>query len=91
VETNCVFSHGFVKPVLAKPLPDAVLALVQRNAANINLTCEAIRERDTDKLLAAFMNQPLCSVLTWEQGRALFAEMCENTKEYLAPYYPQFR
>lgn len=88
VETNCVFANGFVKPVTAKPLPAAALALVQRNAANIDLTCEGIRERNLDKLFLAFMNQPLCDGLTWEQGQALFQEMCENTKEYLAPYYP---
>ena len=88
VETNCVFSNGFVKPVTAKPLPAAALALVQRNAANIDLTCEGIRERNLDKLFLAFMNQPLCDSLTWEQGQALFHEMYENTKQYLAPYYP---
>ena len=91
VETNCVFTNGLVKPITAKPLPAGALALVQRNCANIDLTCEGIRERDPDKLFAAFMNQPLCSNLTIDQGRELFAAMCENTKEYLAPYYPQFR
>ncbi len=90
VETNCVFTNGYVKPVTAKPLPAGALALVQRNADNINLTCEGIRERNLEKILAAFMNQSLCSNLTWEQGEELFREMCENTREYLAPYYPQF-
>lgn len=90
VETNCVFTNGFVKPVTARALPAGALALVQRNAANIDLTCEGIRERNLHKLLAAFMNQSLCSNLTWEQGAELFQRMCENTKEYLAPYYPQF-
>ncbi len=87
VETNCVFSNGFVKPVTAKPLPAAALALVQRNAANIDLTCEGIRERNLDKIFLAFMNQPLCGSLTWNQGKTLFAEMCENTKPYLSPYF----
>lgn len=87
VETNCVFTNGLVKPVTARKLPAGALALVQRNCANIELTCEGIRERDLDKLLAAFMNQPLCSTLSWEQGKALFREMCENTKPYLMPYY----
>jgi alpha-galactosidase len=86
VETNCVFANGFVKPVTAKPLPAGALALVQRNAANIDLTCEGIRERNLDKLLQAFMNQPLCDSLSWEEGKALFAEMCQNTKEYLQDY-----
>ena len=87
VETNCVFANGFVKPVTAKPLPAAALALVQRNAANIDLSCEGIRERNLNKLFLAFMNQPLCDGLTWEDGKALFREMCENTREYLAPYF----
>ena len=86
VETNCVFSNGFVKPVTAKPLPAGALALVQRNCANIELTCEGIRERSMDKLFSAFMNQPLCSTLSMEEGKALFARMCENTKEYLQDY-----
>ncbi len=91
VETNCVFANGFVRPVTAKKLPEAALALVQRNCANIQLTCEGIRERNLEKLLAAFINQPLCATLTMEEGRALFGEMCENTRAYLAPYYSQVR
>lgn len=91
VETNCVFTNGYVKPVTAKALPAGALALVQRNCANIDLTCEGIKERDLDKIFAAFLNQSLCSTLTMEEGRQLFREMCENTREYLAPYYPQFR
>lgn len=90
VETNCVFTNGLVKPVTARKLPAGALALVQRNCANIELTCEGIRERDLNKLFAAFMNQPLCSTLSWEQGQALFAEMCKNTQEYLTPYYDLF-
>ena len=91
VETNCVFTNGFVKPVTATRLPAGALALVQRNAANIDLTCEGIQERNLDKIFAAFMNQALCSNLSMEEGKALFDEMCENTRAYLAPYYPQFR
>lgn len=87
VETNCVFTNGMVNPITANPLPAGALALVQRNCANINLTCEGIRERNMDKLLAAFMNQPLCSRLSWDQGNALFREMCDNTWDYLSPYY----
>ena len=90
VETNCVFTHGMVKPVTAKALPAGALALVQQACANVDLTCEGIRERNLDKLFAAFMNQALCSNLSLEDGRKLFDTMCENTKEYLAPYYPQF-
>ena len=90
VETNCVFTHGMVKPVTSNPLPAGALALVQQGCANVDLTCEGIRERNLDKLFAAFMNQALCCNLSLEDGRKLFDTMCENTKEYLAPYYPQF-
>nr|MBQ8244737.1 alpha-glucosidase/alpha-galactosidase [Oscillospiraceae bacterium] len=91
VETNCVFTNGYVKPITAKPLPAGALALVRRASDNVDAVCEGIRERDLDKIFAAFMNQALCSTLSWEEGEALFREMCENTKAYLAPYYPQFR
>ena len=85
-EVYFIFTNGMVKPVAASPLPDGALALVQRNCANIDLTCQGIRQRNLEKIFTAFINQPLCSTLTWEQGQALFAEMCENTKEYLQDY-----
>jgi alpha-galactosidase len=91
VETNCVFTNGFVKPITAAPLPAGALALVRRNCDNIDLTCEGVRERNLDKLFAAFINQPLCAQLSLDEGRKLFDTMCENTKEYLAPYFPQFQ
>ena len=89
VETNCVFTHGAVSPVTAPPLPLGALALVRRASDNIDLTCEGTAERDMDKLFAAFLNQPLCSTLTTEDARALFTQMCRDTREYLEPYYPK--
>lgn len=91
VETNCVFTNGLVKPVTANPLPSGALALVRRASDNIDLTCEGIRERDLDKIFAAFMNQALCSNLTLDDGKELFDTMCCNTSRYLAPYFPQIR
>jgi len=91
VETNCVFTNGYVKPVTAKALPAGALALVRRASDNVDALCEGIRERDLNKIFAAFMNQALCGGLRWEEGEELFREMCGNTREYLAPYYPQFR
>lgn len=84
VETNCVFTGGILRPVTAKPLPPGALALVRRNADNMELTCQGIFEGDLDKLFAAFMNQPLCSGLSWEDGEALFRKMRENTRGYLS-------
>lgn len=91
VETNCIFTNGFVRPIVAAPLPAGALALVQRNCACIDLCCEGIRQRDLDKIFTAFLDQPLCSTLTLEQARTLFETMCQNTRSYLSPYYPQFQ
>ncbi len=87
VETNCVFAHGMVKPVVSRPLPAAVAALVRRCNDNIDTTCEGVRERDLGKLFAAFVNQPLCGALGLDDARALFREMCYNTRACLDPYY----
>lgn len=88
VETNCVFSNGLVKPVVSKPLPAGALALVQRSCANIDLLCEAIRERDMRGIFAAFIAQPLCDGLSMDDARTLFDAMCRNTAGCLAPYFP---
>lgn len=87
VETNCVFTNGFVDPIVSKPLPAAALGLVRENCDNIDLLSDGIAERNLDKIFSAFLHQPLCSKLTVEQARELFDEMCENTMEYLKPYY----
>ncbi len=87
VETNCVFSNGVVRPVASRPLPEAVRSLVARNWANIDLACQGAMERDGKKLLASFQDQPLCGCLTLQDGAELFRVMCENTWDYLSPYY----
>ncbi len=87
VETNCVFSHDQVKPVVSKPLPTGALNLVLRNTLNIDLTYEGIKERDLNKLYLAFANQPLCDSLTMDESKELFKEMCYNTREYLDDYF----
>lgn len=87
VETNCVFTHGMVKPVVSNPLPQAVATLVSRNCANIDTTYEGIKNRDLSTLFAAFANQPLCGNLSIEQARSLFEEMCINTRTYLDRHF----
>lgn len=87
VETNCVFADNTVKPVVAGELPPAVLALVMRNHLNIQTCYEGIKRRDLDEIFASFVNQPLCSTLTVDEARSLFQKMCQNTREYLDPYF----
>ncbi|MCD8040473.1 MAG: alpha-glucosidase/alpha-galactosidase [Clostridia bacterium] len=87
VETNCVFSNGQVKPVVSKPLPNAVINMVYRANGNIETCYEGIKERDLNKIYLSFANQALCDRLTREQSEELFKEMCYNTREYLDPYF----
>ncbi len=87
VETNCVFSNDQVRPVVSRPLPTGAAALVQQNCLNIDTTYEGIKERNLNKLFQAFRNQPLCGCLTEEDAKALFKEMCLNTRAYLDPFF----
>lgn len=87
VETNCVFSRNSLKPVTAKRLPQNVNALVLRNAQNIENTYCGIKRRNVKEIFEAFINQPLCSNLSLEDGKELFNRMIEATKDYLVPYF----
>lgn len=87
VETNCVFSHDSVAPVLAKPLPDGACSLVHRACANVDTLYEGIKERNLDKIYLSFVNQALCNTLDAEESRELFREMCRNTRGYLDAYF----
>lgn len=87
VETNCVFDHDSVKPIVAKPLPDAVKNLVYRNAVNIDTCYTGIKQRNLDIVFQSFVNQPLCSTLGLEDARMLFGEMMTGTRKYLDEFF----
>ena len=91
VETNCVFSRNSLKPIVSKPLPADVNALVLRNALNIENTYYGIKARDLDRIFEAFINQPLCSGLSLADARELFNSMTAATERYLKDYYPTMR
>lgn len=80
VESNAYFCNDSVRPIMAKPLKPAVLSLVSRCSNNIDVLYEGIKARDKKLVFQAFVNQPLCSVLTLAQARDLFEEMLEGTK-----------
>ncbi len=79
VETNCIFTNGFVDPIVSRPLPAGALALVRRNCDNIDLLSDGIALRDEDKIFAAFINQPLCAGLGPDEARQLFETMRVST------------
>ncbi len=91
VETNCIFAHDQVKPIVSNPLPLAVANMVYRAANNIDALYEGIKLRDFKKIFACFMNQSLCSNLSVEDGSKLFKEMVKNTETYLQDYYPDLK
>ena len=82
VETNCIFTNGFVDPIVSKPLPAGALALVRRNSDNIDLLSEGIAERNEKKIFAAFINQPLCAGLDFDEAIQLFKGMRVSEKTF---------
>ena len=82
VETNVVFSHNSIQPVVAGSLPAEVNALVYRHVVNQQLIVEATAEHDMSKVFNAFVNDPLVT-LSMDQARAMFDEMVKGTERYL--------
>ena len=87
VETNCVFSHNNVSPVVSLPLPSGAVDWVQFNCQNIDNTFVGVKNRDLALLEQTFASQPLCCHLSKQQSHQLFKQMCYNTQEYLQPYF----
>ncbi len=85
VETNAVFSSGSVRPVMAGKLPESIAPMVKRIASIQELLSDGIAKRDLKTVFAAFINDPLmtCSI---DDAKALFKEMCLNTRKYLTMY-----
>lgn len=85
VETNAVFRSGSLVPVMAGPVPGGIYPMIARVCGEQELISEGIAARDTNRIFAAFVNDPLvtCSL---SDARRLFREMCENTREYLSMY-----
>lgn len=85
VETNAVFRSNSLNPVMAGEIPEEIYPLVSRICAEQEVVSEGIKNRDTKKILNAFINDPLvtCEI---KDAENLFYEMCKNTKEYLTGY-----
>ena len=85
VETNAVFRSDSVTPVMAGQLPAPIYPLISRICGEQESLSDAIAERDTNKILSVFVNDPLvtCGL---DDAKKLFREMCENTRQYLKMY-----
>ena len=86
VETNAVFTSNSVTPVNAGDIPMGIYPLISRAVAEQELVLKACCDRDLELAFTAFINDPLVTV-NKEDARALFNEMVENTKHYLADYF----
>lgn len=89
VETNAHFTADSVLPVCAGPLPKQIKNLIEPVSACQEMIVEAVKNKDLALAFRAFVNDPQNN-LSLEDSRKLFAEMCENTKEYLRDY-PEYR
>ncbi|HBE12617.1 MAG TPA: alpha-glucosidase/alpha-galactosidase [Clostridiales bacterium] len=86
VETNAVFRHNEVTPVMAGNIPTSIYPLVTRIVGEQEIVNEAAAKRDLNLAFRAFCNDQLVR-LPLDQARKLFDEMIENTKSYLSEYF----
>ena len=82
VETNALFRHNEISPVMAGELPGNVLALVIRHVVNQENTLKAAMTCDRDLAFTTFMNDPQM-IIDINDGKVLFEEMLEAQKKYL--------
>ena len=85
VETNAIFVADSVQPVSAGEIPMNIYSLIARICGEQEMVVEAGLTRDLDLAFNAFVNDPLVTI-GMKDAKALFDEMVENTKEYLAMY-----
>ena len=82
VETNAYFSTDSVRPVVAGPLSDGVLNLVEPHVHNQEMIVEAALTGDVDLAFQAVFSDPLTR-LPIDKAWEMFQAMVEATKDYL--------
>ncbi len=85
VETNAVFTKNSIKPVLAGPLPGAILALTLPHVQNHERTLKAALTCDREAVVQAFLNDPNTRAKCTDEAaiRALVDDMIHGTAAYL--------
>ncbi|WP_367932816.1 alpha-glucosidase/alpha-galactosidase [Enterocloster citroniae] len=85
VETNAVFEKDHIYPLVAGEVPDPVRALIMPHLKNHELIMEAALKPDREKVVQAFMNDPLVKGIgcNEEDVGNLVDEMIKNTRKYL--------
>ena len=84
VETNAVFSHDAIHPVVAGPLPENLRALMLPHVENQARVLAAALSCNRELVVKAFLTDPLVAGRATEvEVRALVDDMIANTVAYL--------
>ena len=80
VETNAVFQHDTIKPIVAGELPNNLLEMILPHVQNHELILEAALTHNKELVLEAFRNDPLIAgKATDEEIIQLVDDMIKNT------------
>jgi alpha-galactosidase/6-phospho-beta-glucosidase family protein len=86
VETNAQFRQDSLSPVVPKPMPDGLLALVRRAVQEQQLTLEAALRKDKHLAFQALLLDPLCHIPV-DKAWSMLGEMLEANKELLPGWF----
>ena len=90
VETNALFEHNAIRPIIAGAVPEQVHRLLIPHIQNQADILQAALLRSKEMAFKAFMNDPLVhGRITEEQGSELLDEMIRNTMKYLPSEWAQ--
>ncbi len=85
VETNAVFEHDHIRPVVAGDIPENILELIMPHIENHERVLEASISCNKELVVEAFLHDPQIKAKNLPEAdvRALVDDMIENTKKYL--------
>ena len=85
METNAVFERDAIHPIVAGSVPENIKELLLPHLENHELIMEASLDFDKEKVVKAFMNDPLVKGKKCSEAdvRALVDDMIANTIKYL--------
>jgi alpha-galactosidase len=82
VETNAVFGHNEVRPVVAGALPTGLQSLIARHVSNQEMIVEAALTRDKEMAFQAVFNDPT-NQLPLDEAWEMFNLMLQAGREFL--------
>lgn len=85
VQTNALFSHNSVRPVMSGALPEELTALTMRHISNEKTLLASAVEKDLDIAFNAFLNDPLVT-LSLNEATEMFRAMLAENRTYLLYY-----